>query len=410
MDVLSATDADLRLENLPALLLGLEELIGVIEPLRLKTPPAQTAQQWTLFAEGVVQGEPAWRESRKPLMDAFTAHLRVPGGAHKEDFRTGTAAALAGGITAVLAMPNTTPPLSITAVMAETATQAKNDIYCDLGLFAGASPEDIAQLPQLAPYAKALKIYLNDTFGPLRVEDVPTLRACFQQWPRSKMIAMHAEKQSVAVGIGLAATYQRPVHFCHISRRQEIELIADAKMQGLPVTCEVAPHHLFMDVSDRERLGMLADMRPILGTPDDVAALWEHLNDTVDCIATDHAPHTLAEKQSSKPPPGVAGLETSLVLMLTAVTQNRLSLDRLIELMHSNPKRIYDLPPQPDTAVVVEMTPTLISNKTMKSKCAWTPFDGREVAGFVKQVSLRGQIVYEDGKILAQPGTGEFIL
>lgn len=343
------------------------------------------------------------------LIDVHT-HLRVPGGEHKEDFYSGTAAALAGGITQILAMPNTAPPLTLPEVMAETLATARRDVVCDVGLFAGASPEQIGQLPELASYAVALKIYLNDTFGKLRVEDVPTLRACFQTWPREKLIAMHAEKQSVAVGIGLAATYERPVHFCHISRREEIELIADAKMRGLPVTCEVTPHHLFMDVADREHLGMLADMRPVLGTPDDVAALWAHLHDTVDCIATDHAPHTLAEKESDNPPPGVAGLETSLVLMLTAVTENRLTLRRLIELMHSNPRRLYHLPEQPDTHVEVEMTPSIIHNETMHSKCGWTPFHGRRVAGRVKRVVLRGQVVFEDGRILAQPGSGEVIV
>lgn len=343
------------------------------------------------------------------LIDVHT-HLRVPGGEHKEDFRTGTAAALAGGITAVLAMPNTSPPLSTPDVLSRTVNRAKIDAYCDIGIFAGASPADIEYLPDLAAYAKALKIYLNDTFGPLRVEDVPTLRACFQTWPRDKMIAMHAEKQSVAVGIGLAAAYGRPVHFCHISRREEIELIADAKAQGLPVTCEVTPHHLFMDESDRKRLGMLADMRPVLGSADDVDALWQHINSTIDCIATDHAPHTLAEKESDNPPPGVAGLETSLVLMLTAVSQNRLTLDRLITLMFTNPKRIYDLPDQPDTKVEVEMTPSRIQNEMMKSKCGWTPFHGREVTGFVKRVTLRGRVVYENGELLAQPGYGKLIL
>ncbi|MCP4361550.1 MAG: amidohydrolase family protein [Chloroflexi bacterium] len=342
------------------------------------------------------------------LVDVHT-HLRVPGGEHKEDFRTGTAAALAGGITIILGMPNTSPPLSTAAIISHTHTQAKQNIRCDVGLFAGASPEQMAQLPELASYAVALKIYLNDTFGPLRIEDVPTLRTCFQKWPREKLIAMHAEKQSVAAGIGLAATYDRPVHFCHISRREEIELIADAKAHGLPVTCEVTPHHLFMDESDFERLGTLADMRPVLGSPDDVAALWEHLPDTIDCIATDHAPHTLAEKRSETPPPGVAGLETSLLLMLTAVTQNRLTLNRLIELMHSNPRRIYNLPEQPDSQVEVEMRPHTIKNENLHSKCGWTPFDGRQVAGRVRRVTLRGRVVFEDGKVLAEPGFGQVI-
>ncbi|HID54127.1 MAG TPA: hypothetical protein EYP41_19075 [Anaerolineae bacterium] len=342
------------------------------------------------------------------LADVHT-HLRVPGGEHKEDFQTGTAAALAGGITTILAMPNTSPPLSTPQVVQATFRQAQLDVLCDVGLFAGASPEKIDLLPQLAPHTVALKIYLNDTFGPLRVEDVPTLRACFQTWPRDKMIAMHAEQQSVAVGIGLAATYGRPVHFCHISRREEIELIADARMQGLPVTCEVTPHHLFLTAADAARLGPLGDMRPVLGSRSDVDALWEHINDTIDCIATDHAPHTLAEKLSDNPPPGVAGLETSLGLMLTAVTQNRLSLARLTDLMAHNPRRIYRLPPQPDTHIEIALEPAPIRNDDLHTKCGWTPFAGMEMGGRVQKVVLRGKVVFENGRILAKPGDGRVL-
>ena len=342
------------------------------------------------------------------LADVHT-HLRVPGGEHKEDFGTGTAAALAGGFTTILAMPNTSPPLSTPEVVQATFRQAQLDVLGDVGLFAGASPEKIDLLSQLAPHTVALKIYLNDTFGPLRVEDVPTLRACFQTWPRDKMIAMHAEKQSVAVGIGLAAVYGRPVHFCHISRREEIELIADAKAQGLPVTCEVTPHHLFLTAADAARLGPLGDMRPVLGSQSDVDALWEHINDTIDCIATDHAPHTLAEKLSDNPPPGVAGLETSLGLMLTAVVQNRLTLERLTDLMAHNPRRIYHLPPQADTHIEVVLEPTPIRNEDMRSKCGWTPFAGLEMAGRVQRVVLRGEVVFENGRILAEPGDGRVL-
>jgi carbamoyl-phosphate synthase/aspartate carbamoyltransferase/dihydroorotase len=340
------------------------------------------------------------------LIDVHT-HLRVPGGEHKEDFASGTAAALAGGITLILGMPNTSPPLTNPESLATARAQAAADIRCDVGLFAGASPEAVDQLAACAPQAAALKIYLNDTFGPLRVEDVPTLRACFRDWPREKLIAMHAEKQSVAVGIGLAVTYERPVHFCHISRREEIELIADAKMAGLPVTCEVTPHHLFLDWTTTERLGPLADMRPVLGTPDDVAALWAHLDETVDCIATDHAPHTLAEKRSASPPPGVSGLETSLPLMLTAVHQGRLTLDRLKALMHGNPRRIFGLPAQPDTWVEVDVdAQAIIKNEVLYTKCGWTPFAGTPVQGRVERVVLRGEVVAENGRVLAAPGSG----
>lgn len=343
------------------------------------------------------------------LVDVHT-HLRVPGGEQKEDFASGTAAALAGGITTVLGMPNTSPPLTRPEALATARVQAQRDARCDVGLFAGASANDLERLAELAADTVALKIYLNDTFGPLRVDDVPTLAACFEIWPRQKLIAMHAEKQSVAVGIGMAAAYARPVHFCHISRREEIELIATAKARGLPVTCEVTPHHLFLSERDATRLGPLGDMRPVLGTDDDVAALWAYLDETIDCIATDHAPHTLEEKHGASPPPGVPGLETSLPLMLTAVNEGRLSQERLIALMSSNPRRIFDLPAQEDTEVQVEMgAPYTISNEHVHSKCGWTPFAGMRVTARVQRVIVRGRVAFEDGRVLAKPGEGSVL-
>ena len=348
------------------------------------------------------------------LIDVHT-HLRVPGGEHKEDFATGTAAALAGGITMLLAMPNTHPPLTTPEALEAALAAARRDARCDVGLYAGAAPDDIAYLPALAEHAVALKIYLNDTFGKLRVDDLPTLVACYRDWPRDKMIALHAERQSVAVAIGLAAVYDRPIHIAHVSRREEIELIADAKGRGLPVTCEVAPHHLFLSEADAERLGPLGDMRPVLGTADDVAALWAHLNDTVDCIATDHAPHTMQEKRSAEPPPGVPGLETSLPLMLSAVEGGgppfggRLSLERLTALMHDNPRRIFGLPQQPDTWVEVDMEPWVIPVGGWRTKCGWTPFAGMTAGGRVARVVLRGEPVVENGEVLARPGAGVVI-
>ena len=343
------------------------------------------------------------------LVDVHT-HLRVPGGEHKEDFGSGTAAALAGGFTTILAMPNTSPPLTTPRMLKDTRKDAAGHIHNDVGLFAGASPEYLDDLAACAPHAVALKIYLNDTFGPLRVDDLPTLEACFQRWPVGKLIAMHAEGQSVAIGIGLAAAYDRPVHFCHISRREEIELIAAAKGHGLPVTCEVTPHHLFLTEDDVSQLGPLGDMRPTLASSSDVEALWAHIDDTIDCIATDHAPHTLAEKNSAEPPPGVPGLESSLPLMLTAVHQGRLSLERLVELMATNPRRIFNLPDQTGTQVEVDVdTGYTISADKLRTKCGWTPFAGQTVHGRVKRVILRGNVVYEEGQLLAAPGSGRLL-
>lgn len=342
------------------------------------------------------------------LVDVHT-HLRVPGGEHKEDFSSGTAAALAGGVTTVLAMPNTTPPLTEPAALLKAVASARSNIHCDVGLFAGASFEQLNRLPEMATGTVGLKIYLNDTFGPLRVDSLPTLQSCFEVWPTDKPIAMHAEGQSVAVGVGLAAAYDRSLHFCHISRADEIRLIAQAKMRGLSVTCEVAPHHLFLDERDAERLGPFGDMRPKLARTEDVEALWEHINDTIDCIATDHAPHTIEEKNGANPPPGVPGLETSLGLMLSAVEQGKLTVDRLIELMSTNPRRIFNLPEQADTHVEVDLIPTAIRSSETVSKCGWTPFDGMMAGGTVRRVVLRGKTVYADGQVLADPGSGHLI-
>ena len=326
-------------------------------------------------------------------------HLRVPGGEHKEDLYSGTRAALAGGFTTILAMPNTQPPLITAERIRQVKALALSQALCDVHFFGGASTDFVDQLPELAQEAAGLKVYMDQTYGPLRVEGLGVLFSIFQKFPKGKMIAFHAEGNSVAVGIGLAAIFFRPVHFCHISRKDEIELIAAAKTSGLPVTCEVTPHHLFLSQNDLPRLGALGDMRPTLAAPQDVAALWAHINTTIDCIATDHAPHTLEEKAGEKPPPGVPGLETALPLMLTAVSEKRLSLERLVELMAVNPRRIYNLPEQANTWVEVDPDACWeIQNEGLYTRCGWTPFAGRQVTGRVTKVVLRSQTVFENEK------------
>ncbi len=334
------------------------------------------------------------------LMDAHV-HLRVPGGEHKEDFFSGTAAALAGGFTTLLAMPNTHPPLVTLDTWRMAQAQANAQALCDVQLYAGASAAHLDALPALGREAVALKIYADETYGPLRVNDLATLLTCFCRWPRDKVIAMHAEGRTIAVGIGLAAALGRSVHFCHISRKEELDLITAAKRSGVFVTCEVTPHHLFLTKADAVRLGPRGDMRPTLATQSDVDALWAHLETTIDCIATDHAPHTLAEKHSENPPPGVPGLETALPLMLTAVAEARITLERLVALMAHNPRRIFGLPEQPETWVEVDLAAkSTIPATGFFTKCEWSPFTGLPVQGRVLRVCLRGRVVFQDGEII----------
>ena len=147
-------------------------------------------------------------------------------------------------------------------------------------------------------------------------------------------------------------------------------------------------------------------MKPSLGTPHDQEALWQHLDD-IDCIATDHAPHTREEKLGAEPPPGVPGLETALPLLLMAVDQGKLDISRLIELTYLNPLRIFPITPPPDTWVEVDPNARYqLSNGSLQTRCGWTPFEGMWVIGRVIRTWIREQIAFERGKICANPGTG----
>ena len=338
---------------------------------------------------------------RLPGMVDVHVHLRVPGGQHKEDFRTGTAAALAGGVTQMLAMPNTTPPLTDLETWQRYQSQAGFEELCPVYLYCGATRETLAQLPRLGRAAKALKIYLDPTYGQMKVDNEEDLLRIAQAWPRDKVLALHAEGDHIRMGIRVAEKAERPVHFCHVSRKDEIEWIAMAKRDGLPVTCEVTPHHLFLTEVDAQRLGNLGDMRPRLAAQRDVEGLWERIDDTIDIIATDHAPHTLAEKAAvQNPPPGVPGLESALPLMLTAVSQGRLSMARLTALMHENPRRIFKLPEQADTWVEVDPQESYtFPDHPLYSKCGWSPFNGRQMTGRIKRVVLNGREIVRDGII-----------
>ncbi len=334
-------------------------------------------------------------------------HLREPGGTHKEDWDAGTAAALAGGFTAVLAMPNTRPPITDAASLGLALDAAATKARCDYAQFLGAGADNSASAPALASGVAGLKMYLDQTYGPLRLDALSDWQAHFARWPADRPIVAHAEDRTLAAVILMAALYDRPVHLAHVSLRDEILLIRKAKEQGLKVTCEVAPHHLFLTEDDIPRLGAgRGEVRPRLATSADRAFLWDNL-DVIDCFATDHAPHTVAEKDGENPPPGFPGLETALPLLLTAVHEGRLTVDDLVLRMWENPRRIFGLPLQEDTWIEVDEQATYeLSSQGMHSRCGWTPFEGHPVRGRVTRVVLREQDVFRDGRVLAAPGTG----
>jgi carbamoyl-phosphate synthase/aspartate carbamoyltransferase/dihydroorotase len=338
-------------------------------------------------------------------------HLREPGATHKEDWDTGTSAALAGGFTLVLAMPNTRPPIFDAETLDLAVGAARQKARCDYAQYLGAGPDNAAAAACLADQAAALKMYLDMTFGQLRLDDMTLWMPHFEKYPKQYPIVAHSEGRSMAAAILFAAIYDRPVHIAHISLEEEVLLIKAAKEKGIKVTCEVCPHHLFMvsqaptEERGKAKEGRL-EVRPRLTTQKDVDALWANLG-VIDCFATDHAPHTVEEKDSDNPPPGFPGLETALPLLLSAVDNGRLTMDDVTVRMYTNPKKIFSLPDQPETWVEVdEKAEYEIRAAEQLTRCGWTPFEGWKVKGRVQKVVLRGKTAFEDGKVLVEAGYG----
>jgi len=334
-------------------------------------------------------------------------HLREPGATHKEDFDSGTAAALAGGFTCVLDMPNNQPPITDAATLQAKQAAACAKARCDYGLYLGAGVDNVTGAAALAPQVVGLKCYLDQTFGPLRLDTLEALVQHAERWPRESPLLVHAESRSMAAAILVAQLTGARLHICHVSRAEEIDLIRRARDKGLAITCEATPHHLFLTAADAATIGAgRSEVRPRLADARDRAALRAHLA-LIDCFATDHAPHTLAEKGGANPPPGFPGLETALPLYLELVREGLLTLDELVVRTVYNPRRIFSLPEQPDTWIEVDTEAEwVVRGAELHTRARWSPFEGRRLRGRVTRVVLRGQLAYENGSVLAPPGSG----
>lgn len=327
-------------------------------------------------------------------------HLREPGNTHKEDFETGTKAAIAGGYTMVIDMPNNPNPITNEEALEEKIQLAQNRIYCDLGFHFGGSKDAVPYFQEIKDKVFGLKVYMNHTTGPLLIEDKDELELIFSNWPKDKVLMVHAEQETLAKAIVLAKKHGNKLHVCHVARKIELELIMEAKEEGLPISCEVGMHHLYLTQLDEQRLKQYAMMRPPLASQEDQDFLWENIN-SIDTIASDHAPHTKEEKEGEKVVNGVPGLETSLPLLLNAMNDERITLDQIIKMTSTNPRKIFNIPEQPDTYVEVDLDEEWeISNDDLYTKCKWTPFNGMKIKGKVKKTVLRGKTVFENGKII----------
>jgi dihydroorotase len=369
-------------------------------------------------------------------------HFREPGLTHKEELATASRACAKGGVTTFLEMPNTVPPATTQQRLNEKLSLAASKSLVNYGFYIGATCENIDDLKS-AHRTPGIKIFIGSSTGNLLVDDQDALERIFAE--ATLPITAHCEDETTvranAARLGpvldvsdhsrirdhqaamiatrraldLAYRHQHRFHVLHVSTGAETRLLADHR--GL-VTGEACLHHLLLNTDDYARLSTLVQMNPSLKTADDNRQLWQALHDErLQVIATDHAPHTLEEKQQSYPasPSGIPAVENSLALMLNAAHQGRCTIEQIVHWMCDAPARVWDIVGKGRIAVgydadlvMVDLARTdEIRNERQITKCGWSPWHGTTLTGWPVRTWVMGREVYRDGQLLATSGGQE---
>lgn len=331
-------------------------------------------------------------------------HLRDMGQNEKEDFYTGTAAAVAGGFTTVIDMPNKLTPVFTEEVLDSVRETASAKAVCDIGFYFGSLGDNLDEFTAIQDKVMGIKLYMDFTTGGLVITDDAVAKV-FAAWPGKTPILAHAEEGKIDIVADNVRKTGKKAHIVHITSKTELERVIKYKKEGLPITCGVCAHHLYLTQEDVSRLKGYGMMKPELKTPADRQFLWDNL-DAIDVIESDHAPHTKAEKESNNPPFGVPGLETTLPLLLRAEKDGKITMEKIIDMAYTRPRAIFAIPEQPDTWVEVDETAEYeIDPATLQTKCGWTPFMGMKMRGRVTKVVLRNQTVFENCTVTAKAGS-----
>ena len=369
-------------------------------------------------------------------------HFREPGNEHKEDLESGTAAAILGGVTTIFDMPNTKPATTTAEALADKVARARGRAWCDHAFYLGGTAENARTIgaSENLPGCCGIKIFMGSSTGDLLMAgDGPILDVLKGS---TRTVSVHAEDEPRLIErrhiaesaqnplahplwrdeetalrattrvLNLARQANRRVHVLHVTTAQEMALLAQNRHLA---SVEVTPQHLTLWAPDcYERLGTLAQMNPPIRDKVHQDALWRALNDgVVDVIGSDHAPHTLSEKNKPYPqsPSGMPGVQTILPVMLTHVAEGRLSLVKMVELLGHGPGKLFGLKNKGQIApgydadlVAVDLkAQRTITRDWLKSKCGWSPFDGMKVTGFPLMTFLRGELTAQDGALIGTP-------
>ena len=372
-------------------------------------------------------------------------HLRGLNLSYKEDFYTGTCAAAAGGFATVLDMPNTDPPTDSPQRLRDKMREASRDVVVDVG-FHVYPPKNAGELLEMHRMGAASVKFYMPMMELARLEEM--LPLCGSEGipvtvhPESRRVieeasdrvgrldsiedflqvhSVRAEVEGVREVFKAGGKSVR-IHLCHISSREALRVIEGARSKGVGCSVEATPHHLTLTFDDLFRIGSLGLTVPPLRSSHDLDALWSGLiGGEVDVIGSDHAPHSLDEKLSSDlgaVPPGIPGLETTLPLMTTFISQGRLNIELLVRLLAENPSKIFGLKGKGyikegfrgDLTVIDLKLIHMVRPEAFKSKAKYSPFSGFKCRGRAVATFVGGSLAMEDGEILAEPGSGRVLI
>ncbi|GAB4111182.1 MAG: allantoinase [Roseiflexaceae bacterium] len=433
------------------LLIDQGKIVAILPPD--ERPVARTA--WDAHGLVVLPG----------LIDTHV-HLRDPGRPEREDFTTGTSAAAAGGVTTILEMPISEPPVNTGAILAERARLVQPRALVDFGLYGAVGAENYAEVPGMAAAgAIAFKTFLHaappgrehefyglcctdDALLPeiMRTVAATGLRhaihcendamlehgiAHLRQAGRRDPLA-HAESRpaivedaAVAQVLALAAHLPVALQIVHLSSPVGAAMVREAKARGINVTVETCPQYLFLDQSALEQHGPYAKCNPALRTSAEVVGMWQALRaGVIDVIGSDHSPYQADEKERGRADifdcvAGVPGLETTLPLLLSAVHAEQISLPEVVRLTSTRAAEVFGLPHKGRIAVGADADLTLVdraaswvfdhSRCQTKARACMRLWDGRQMHGQVVGTIVRGVTVYREGQIMAAPGHGQWL-
>jgi len=369
-------------------------------------------------------------------------HFREPGLTHKANIHTESCAAVAGGTTSFMEMPNTKPAALTSELLEEKYQIAANSSPANYSFFMGTSNEntdEVLKINDQRDRVCGIKIFMGSSTGNMLVDNVLTLDKVFKE--SALLIATHCEDERIIksnlqkmkeqkstltaadhpiirntdacfessfLAIQLAKKYNTRLHILHISTAKELQLFSNMlPLQEKRITAEVCVHHLHFTADDYARLGNKIKCNPAIKSPENKDALWEALlDDRLDIIATDHAPHTIEEKDEAyeQAHAGLPLVQHSLQLMLHYVKQGRISIEKVVEKMAHAPATCFQIAERgfirenyyADLAIVDMSHPQTISKENILYKCGWSPLEGFQMPARISKTIVNGEIVYEN--------------